>query len=178
MTRTSTRLGAIAATCALATAGLIAVSPSPAFAVVPDNCGPYSGGNVPAGYAVRDLTVLGPLYNGANEPGPVFVIGSSQADTIVGSAFNDAICARGDDDFVDGLGGEDEIYGGNGADVIYGGEDSDFISGGPQGDEIHGDAFNGGGSGNDVIQGGDGYDSGDGDAGVNSCVGVEFRTNC
>jgi Ca2+-binding RTX toxin-like protein len=194
--RGAARFGATAAALLLVTAGLVTVTASPAFAVVPSECGPFSGGNPPGGFAVVDMTALGiNLY--VSNGGPEFVIGTSSADVITLSGSDDIACGRDGADFIDGSGGDDEIYGGDNADEIYGGLGDDTINGGEGGDVLVGDLFAGpsAGDGNDTLRGakGDdelfGYrgadtllgggdtDAGDGGDGFDTCV-VENPTSC
>jgi len=176
---TTRRLGYAAATITLAVAGLVTVGAAPASAVVPSQCGPYSGANPPGGYNVVDMPALGiNFYNSAG--GPDFVIGTTGADVITLAGPNDVACGRGGADFIDTGGGSDEAYGGDGADEIYGGLGNDFISGGKGGDDLTGDTFAPAGAlgGNDTMQGGDGDDHIDGDGGVDDGFGGAGANTC
>jgi Ca2+-binding RTX toxin-like protein len=197
------RLGVTATAFVIAAAGLAATTDSPAFAVVPVGCGPYSGSAPPAGYNAVNMTALGiNVYNSGG--GPDFVVGTLSADVITLSGANDIVCGRDGADFIDAGGGEDIVYAAGGADEVYGGLGEDFISGGQGGDLLVGDLFAGpsasdgddeihGGQGNDDIFGYNGnddifggtdvggadIDNGDGGGGADTCdADVENPTSC
>jgi Ca2+-binding RTX toxin-like protein len=191
------RLGVTATAFALAATGLIAVTGSPAFAVVPLGCGSYSGSAPPAGYNAVNMRNSGNVYISGG--GPDFVVGTYGADVIVLTGSDDIVCGLDGADFIETLGGEDEIYAGGGNDEVYAGLGDDFISGGQDSDLLVGDNFAGptandgddeirGGEGDDDIFGYDGddtifgglnADTGDGGNGNDNCdVDVETPTSC
>jgi hypothetical protein len=192
------RLGFAATALVLATAGVVGVAGSPAFAVVPLGCGPFSGVAPPANYTVVDMPALGVnVYNSVG--GQEFVIGTLGADTITMSGANDIVCGRDGGDFIDAGGGADIVYSGYGNDEVYGGLGDDVISGGQDNDRLVGDTFAGpsaadgndqihgangddeifGYNGDDKIWGGPDNDSGDGGGGSDVCnTDVENPTSC
>jgi hypothetical protein len=183
-------------------AGLSALAAQPVAAqIIPPGCGPYSGLPLPAGWSLDDHS-LDPVPLGVIGGAPFVVpavanrltIGTQFGDHIQGNAVDDVICGLGGDDVLMGGSGDDELYGEDGEDELWGEANSDFLSGGPLDDLLYGDdpantnLFDTvdvlqGGQGNDdlfggrfgdILRGGPGAsDFGDGEAGGDSCTGIE-----
>jgi hypothetical protein len=185
----------------------IAAHPAAAAAqvIVPAGCGSFSNQPVPAGWGFADFSGSNVPLGGASPHvfaptgNPIIIVLTRFSDHVQGSTDPEVICGGPGADVINGGDGDDELHGNAGSDTLSGQAGSDFLSGEANSDELHGndplnsnanfdrsdvlhggdgDDFLFGGGFGDELRGGPGTDSGDGQAGNDSCFGIELETSC
>ncbi len=92
--------------------------------------------------------MVGQTAVGTN-PGPVYQLGSAQADAFFGTASADYYDGGAGDDVLIGGDGDDRLFGNAGSDILRGGAGNDYLNGG----YTSGDNWLDGGAGDDILVG-------------------------
>ena len=117
------------------------------------------------GYATSVAGTVSGIERVWGGEGSDFIVGDSQANTLLGNGGHDILL---------GGAGADTLDGGNGDDMLFGELNSDRLIGGPGDDVLAGDSGDDyliGGSGHDTLLGGSGYDVLDGGDGYDYLAG-------